>query len=104
MFRYGFFDLFSYGAKHARSNIWTHGFARGVQSPCDDLLLFEVGEDVARIVISTGLFSKLKFVPDSNGIPYAISAAELRGRVGTLVGVLHYPPMWKAVEGAGRTA
>jgi len=48
-------------------------------SPYDDSLLFELGEEgyVMRVVVSIELFSKIKFVPDSNGVQYALSTGEL---------------------------
>jgi hypothetical protein len=50
-----------------------------LSSPYDDWLLFELGEQgyVRRIVVSIELFSKIKFVPDSNGVQYATSTGEL---------------------------
>jgi hypothetical protein len=41
--------------------------------PYDDSLLFELGGEgyVTRVVVSIELFSKIKFVPNSNGVPYA---------------------------------
>jgi hypothetical protein len=50
-----------------------------LSSPYDDSLLFELGEEgyVTRVVVSIELFSKIKFVPDSNGVPYATSTGEL---------------------------
>jgi hypothetical protein len=52
---------------------------RALSSPYDDSLLFELGEEgfVTRVVVSIGLFSKVKFVPDSSGVPYATSTGEL---------------------------
>ena len=48
-------------------------------SPYDDSLLFELGDEdlVTRVVVSIELFSKIKFVPDSNGVQYATSTGEL---------------------------
>jgi hypothetical protein len=48
-------------------------------SPYDDSLLFELGEEgyIARVAVSIELFSKIKFVPDSNGVQYATSTGEL---------------------------
>jgi hypothetical protein len=50
-----------------------------LSSPYDDSLLFELDDRgyVARVVVSIELFSKIKFVPDSNGAPYATSTGEL---------------------------
>jgi hypothetical protein len=50
-----------------------------LSSPYDDSLLFELDEGgyIMRVVVSTELFSKIKFVPDSNGAPYATSTGEL---------------------------
>jgi hypothetical protein len=50
-----------------------------LSSPYDDSLLFELGEEayVARVVVSIELFSKIKFVPDANGVQYAVSTGEL---------------------------
>jgi hypothetical protein len=41
--------------------------------------LFELGEQgyVARVVVCTQLFSRIKFVPDANGVQYAQSTGEL---------------------------
>jgi hypothetical protein len=48
-------------------------------SPYDDSLLFEIGDRgyVTKVEVSVNLFSKIKFVPDENGVQYARATGEL---------------------------
>jgi hypothetical protein len=66
--------------KASQANPTDYEQARPIlSSPYDDSLLFELGKDgyISRVVVSIELFSKIKFLPDSNGSEYAVSTGEL---------------------------